>query len=73
MDQSELLPYDQPIYFEIVNTEDEPDHQGLCDLEQEFFLNSIKSDVDLSDHLDDAVNSLKIVVRFSVITEKPLE
>ncbi len=47
---------------EIVNTEDEPDHQGLCDLEQEFFLNSIKNDVNLSDHLDDAVNSLKIVL-----------
>jgi len=47
---------------EIVNTEDEPDHQGLCDLEQEFFLNSIRKDIDLSDHLDDAVNSLKIVL-----------
>ena len=47
---------------EIVNTEDEPDHQGLCDLEQEFFLNSIKNDIDLTDHLDDAVNSLKIVL-----------
>ena len=47
---------------EIVNTEDEPDHQGLCDLEQEFFLNSILQDVDLKDHLDDAVNSLKIVL-----------
>lgn len=47
---------------EIVNTEDEPDHQGLCDLEQEFFLNSILNDADLSDHLEDAVNSLKIVL-----------
>ena len=47
---------------EIVNTKDEPDHQGLCDLEQEFFLNSINDEVDLSDHLDDAVNSLKIVL-----------
>ena len=47
---------------EIVNTEDEPDHQGLCDLEQAFFLNSIQKDVDLTDHLDDAVNSLKIVL-----------
>jgi predicted dehydrogenase len=47
---------------EIVNTADEPDHQGLCDLEQEFFLNAINNDVDLSDHLDDAVNSLKIVL-----------
>ena len=47
---------------QIVNTADEPDHQGLCDLEQAFFLNSIKKDVDLTDHLDDAVNSLKIVL-----------
>ena len=47
---------------EIVNTADEPDHQGLCDLEQEFFLNAIEKDIDLRDHLDDAVNSLKIVL-----------
>jgi predicted dehydrogenase len=47
---------------EIINTEDEPDHQGLCDLEQAFFLKSIEKNVDLSDHLEDAVNSLKIVL-----------
>jgi predicted dehydrogenase len=47
---------------EIINTEDEPDHQGLCDLEQAFFLNSIQKNADLSDHLEDAVNSLKIVL-----------
>ena len=47
---------------EIINTEDEPDHQGLCDLEQEFFLHAIANDIDLTDHLDDAVNSLKIVL-----------
>ncbi len=47
---------------EIINTEDEPDHQGLCDLEQEFFLDAILKNSDLSDHLDDAVNSLKIVL-----------
>jgi len=47
---------------EIINTEDEPDHQELCDLEQEFFLNCIKEDIDLTDHLADAVNSLKIVL-----------
>lgn len=47
---------------EIINTADEPDHQGLCDLEQEFFLDSINEDADLTDHLDDAVNSLKIVL-----------
>jgi predicted dehydrogenase len=47
---------------EIINTEDEPDHQGLCDLEQEFFLTAIKEDLDLSDHQEDAINSLRIVL-----------
>jgi predicted dehydrogenase len=47
---------------EIINMEDEPDHQELCDLEQAFFLNAILEDADLSDHLEDAVNSLKIVL-----------
>ena len=47
---------------EIINTEDEPDHQGLCDLEQEFFLNSIQNNKDLTDHMNDAINSLRIVL-----------
>ena len=45
-----------------VSTEDEPDHDGLCQREQEFFLNAIKNDVDLTAHNDDAINSLKIVL-----------
>jgi len=47
---------------EIISTEDEPDHQGLCDLEQVFFLEAIQKDLDLTDHINDAVNSLKIVL-----------
>ena len=47
---------------EIINTEDEPDHQALCDREQAFFLRAIQDDLDLSDHLHDAVNSLRIVL-----------
>ena len=47
---------------EIIHTEDEPDHQGLCDLEQEFFYQAIVSDSDLSDHQNDAINSLRIVL-----------
>jgi predicted dehydrogenase len=39
---------------------DEPDHNELCRREQEFFLNAILHDTDLSDHIEDAVNSLKI-------------
>jgi predicted dehydrogenase len=47
---------------EFINTEDEPDHDGLCLLEQEYFLRAIQEDVDLTDHLNDAVNSLRIVL-----------
>ena len=47
---------------ELISTEDEPDHQGLCDREQAFLLRAIQQDLDLSDHMDDAVNSLRIVL-----------
>ena len=47
---------------ELINTEDEPDHQGLCDREQAYLLRAIQQDLDLSDHMDDAVNSLRIVL-----------
>jgi predicted dehydrogenase len=47
---------------ELINTEDEPDHQGLCDREQAFLLRAIQQDLDLSDHMNDAVNSLRIVL-----------
>ncbi|MCK0144056.1 Gfo/Idh/MocA family oxidoreductase [Arenibacter sp. F26102] len=47
---------------EFIRTEDEPDHDELCLLEQEYLLNAIKKDVDLSSHLLDAINSLKIVL-----------
>lgn len=47
---------------EIVNTADEPDHQGLCDLEQQLFLKAIQEDMDLTQHHRDAINSLKVVL-----------
>ena len=47
---------------EIISTEDEPDHQELCDLEQEFFYKAIIHDEDLTAHQEDAVNSLRIVL-----------
>lgn len=43
-----------------INLTDEPDHQELCNREQEFFLNAILKNADLTDHINDAVNSLKI-------------
>ena len=47
---------------EFINTEDEPDHQGLCDREQAFLLRAIREDLDLTAHMRDAVNSLRIVL-----------
>ncbi len=47
---------------EIISTADEPDHDGLCELEQQFLLEAIQLDLDLTDHVQDAVNSLKIVL-----------
>lgn len=47
---------------EVVPTADEPDHDGLCLLEQEYLLKAIREDIDVSAHLQDAVNSLKIVL-----------
>jgi predicted dehydrogenase len=45
---------------EWIDLNDEPDHQGLCDREQAFFQKAILEDVDLTDHVEDAVNSLRI-------------
>ena len=47
---------------ELINTEDEPDHDALCLLEQKYFLSAITENRDLSHHLQDAANSLKIVL-----------
>ncbi|GAB3932576.1 Gfo/Idh/MocA family protein [Larkinella terrae] len=43
-----------------INLEDEPDHQELCNREQRYFLKSIRENIDLTDHMHDAVNSLRI-------------
>ncbi|MBN3519695.1 Gfo/Idh/MocA family oxidoreductase [Algoriphagus lutimaris] len=45
---------------EWIDMKDEPGHQELCNREQSFFLKSIRDDLNLDDHLDDALNSLKI-------------
>lgn len=46
----------------ILDTKNEPDHQELCNREQLFFQKAINDDLDLSEHLDDAIDSLKIVL-----------
>ncbi|HVM86952.1 MAG TPA: Gfo/Idh/MocA family oxidoreductase [Puia sp.] len=59
---------------EWINLKDEPNHQELCDREQLYFLNAIKNDVDLTDHIQDAVNSLRIAFACdaSVRSKKPV-
>jgi predicted dehydrogenase len=46
----------------LLDTSDEPDHLGLCKREQDYFLKAIRENIDLSDHLFAAVNSLRIVL-----------
>lgn len=45
---------------EWINLTDEPDHNELCHREQAYFQKSILEDIDLSDHMEDAVNSLRV-------------
>jgi len=47
---------------EIIGIDDEPDHDGLCQREQELFLKSIREDTDLTEHWRSAVDSLRIVL-----------
>ncbi|WP_439404855.1 Gfo/Idh/MocA family protein [Bradyrhizobium sp. DASA03076] len=46
---------------ELVSTADEPGHQELCEREQRMFLRAIRGEIDLSEHHEDAINSLRIV------------
>ena len=46
----------------VLSMADEPDHQELCDREQAHFLKAIREDLDLSESMDAAVNSLRIVL-----------
>jgi predicted dehydrogenase len=46
---------------ESIRLDDEPDHDGLCYREQEYFLKAIHEDLDLTSHMDDAISSMRIV------------
>jgi predicted dehydrogenase len=47
---------------DIFDTADEPDHDALCEREQRYLLKAIRENVDLSDHMADAVRSLRIAL-----------
>lgn len=45
-----------------IDLQDEPDHQELCNREQQFFLTAVQDDIDLTKPNLDAVNSLRIAI-----------
>ncbi len=45
-----------------IDMSDEPSHDELCEREQRYLLKAIDENIDLCDHMDDAVASLKIVM-----------
>jgi hypothetical protein len=47
---------------ETFRMDDEPDHLALCRRERASLLAAIRNDLDLTDHMVDAVNSLRIVL-----------
>lgn len=58
MDESGKLIHED----QYIDAPDEPGHDELCYLEQEYFLNAIQNDADLSGHLQEVVDTLKIVL-----------
>jgi predicted dehydrogenase len=47
---------------ERISTADEPSHDDLCEREQRYLLRAIDEDLDLDDHMQDAVKSLRVVL-----------
>lgn len=47
---------------DIIRMDDEPGHQELCNREQAVFLDAIVNDRDVSRHVEEAINSLRIVL-----------
>jgi predicted dehydrogenase len=47
---------------DVINMDDEPGHQELCNREQQMFLDAIINDHDMSEHASSAIDSLRIVL-----------
>jgi predicted dehydrogenase len=60
---------------DIIQMDDEPGHQDLCNREQALFLDAMINDRDMTGHVEDAINSLRIVLAAdeSVRTGKVIE
>ncbi len=59
----------------IIEMPQEPGHQELCDAEQSYMLRSIAEDIDLTRHMQDAIQSLRICIAGdkSIRTGKPID
>ena len=60
---------------ELIDSPDEPEHDELCYLEQCYFTKAIRENLDLKEHLNEVLNTLKIVLASddSVKTGKSVE
>jgi predicted dehydrogenase len=47
---------------ERIDMTDEPDHDALCEREQRYLVKAIDEDIDLTDHMNDGVKTLRIVM-----------
>ncbi len=60
---------------QLIDLPDEPGHQELCDAEQAWIVDAIQNNTDLTRHMDDAVQSLRICLAAdeSIRTGKPID
>ena len=60
---------------DLLSMTDEPGHDELCAREQAYMLKAIREDIDLSRHMDDAVQSLRICIAAdeSIRSGKPVD
>ena len=65
----------KPSGDQLIELPDEPGHQELCDAEQSWIVEAIQKDTDLSRHMNDAVQSLRICLAAdeSIRTGQPVE
>lgn len=60
---------------DVIDMSNGPDHDGILMREQQYLLKAIREDIDLTSHINDGVNSLRIVLAAdeSVRTGKTIE
>ncbi len=62
IDKNILIHHHSKLDDENIQLPENPTHEELCRKEQIFLLNAILNDIDLTEHMNHALNSLKIVL-----------